>query len=209
MRRVDERGFTLTELLVGCAVSLVVTGAAGVLATGLQRVAAAVDREQVARMDAAFTLDAVVRVVEQAGSFPYGEPSMACTGGGPPEPLRLDPGGDGRPDDLRVRMDVNPANGWLGGYPGTCDETGEDVTLALDRAAGTVTRRDATGAGSPLAISDAGVTDLRFELLDGAGGPVTRAADAQAVRVTLTMASASGLDPRPRTHRALVRLRER
>ncbi len=203
-----ESGFTLTELLVASAVSLVVVGAAGLLADGLQRVATAIDGEYAARMDADYTVDAIVRAIEQAGSLPYGITDAACVGGGV-EPLQLDPNGDGRPDDIRVRMDVNPPNGRLGGHEPACDDTGEDVTLALDRRAGTVMRRDGTSRAAPVPLSSGAVTDLQFELLDAEGRVGAAAATARAVRVTLATRPAGTWDGRPRTRSVVAWLRER
>ncbi len=207
--RTTEDGYGLAELLVATAVTMTVTGGAGVLASGVQRIALAVDAEQAARMDAHFTLDSIVRTVEQAGSFPYSGPSVVCGGGTDVTPLVVDPLGDGRRDAIRVLADVNPPNGLLGGVTGDCDESGEDVLIAFDRRAGTVTRRDAASAGAPAAVSSARVLGLRFGYRDAEGHETDRAADVSSVLVELTVRADGALDPRPRLYTGMARLRER
>ena len=207
--RTPEAGFGLPELLVATVVVLVVTTAAGALAMGVQRVAVSVDGEQAARMDASFVLATIVRTLEQAGSFPYGPPASVCGGGREVAPLVLDPNGDGRRDAVRVRMDVNPPNGLLGGVDGQCDESGEDVVIALDRRTGAITRRDAASEGRPVAMSEARVLDLRFTCRDATGVETALAPDVMSVDVELTFRVVGVLDPRPRVMRATVRLRER
>lgn len=203
-----QAGYSLVELLVSTAVTLVVTGAAGLLATNTERVASVVEREHGALLDAQFTLDWMVRTLEQAGSRAYGPPALACGGAGEEfSALRIDPDGNGVDDDVRVRMDVNPPNGWLGGRPGVCDESGEDVTIGFDREAQVVTRQDVASDTSPVAVSGAIVRDLLFTYRDGEGRVTHRAADVALVEVVLTATMGTGADPRPRVFGAEVWLR--
>ncbi|MEQ1895852.1 MAG: prepilin-type N-terminal cleavage/methylation domain-containing protein [Vicinamibacterales bacterium] len=216
-----QSGYSLVELLVSTAVTLVVAGAAGLLATSTERIASVVEREHGALMDAQFTLDWIVRTLEQAGSHAYGTAfsassptsAHACGGGGaslsavPFSAVLIDPDGNGVDDDVRVRMDVNPPNGWLGGWPGLCDESGEDVAIGFDPAAHVVTRQDVATDTSPVAVSGAIVRDLRFTYRDGERRVTRRAADVSSVEVVLTVTTGTGPDPRPRVHRAEVWLR--
>ena len=203
-----QSGYSLVELLVSTAVTLVVVGAAGLLATSIERVASAVEREHGALLDAQFTLDWMVRTLEQAGSRAYGTPELACGGAGETfSALQVDPDGNGVDDDVRVQMDVNPPNGWLGGRPGVCDESGEDVAISFDREAQVVTRQDVASDTSPVAVSGAIVRDLRFTYRDGERRVTRRAADVESVEVELTAATGVGLDPRLRVLRAEVWLR--
>jgi len=206
--RLVEAGYSLAELLVATSVVMTVTGAAGALAAGVQRIATAVDGEQAARMDARFTIDWIVRTVEEAGSYPYGPPAGVCGAGGGVEPLDVDPLADGRRDAIRVRADVNPPNGVLGGAADACDERGEDVLIAFDRRAGTVTRRDAAD-GAPAAVSAPRVLGLLFEYRDADGAVTNRAVDVASVRITLTVRADGAIDVRPRVYHATARLRER
>lgn len=201
-------GYSLAELLVATAVLMTVTGAAGVLATSVQRTAMAADAEHAARMDARHTLASVTRALEAAGSYAYGRPASVCGAGGDAAPLVLDPRGDGRRDAVRVRADINPPNGVLGGRGGRCDEAGEDVLIALDREAGTVTRRDGASSAGPVAISEGRVTGLRFEYRTADGSAASRAEDVVAVTVTLTVRVDGSPDTRPRVYTATTRLRE-
>lgn len=203
-----QSGYSLVELLVSTAVTLVVVGAAGLLATTTERVASVVEREHGALLDAQFTLDWMVRTLEQAGSRAYGTPALACGDAGDAfSALRIDPDGNGVDDDVRVRMDVNPPNGWLGGRPGVCDESGEDVAIGFDREAHVVTRQDVASDTSPVAVSGAIVRDLRFTYRDGERRVTRRAADVESVEVELTAATGVGPDPRLRVLRAEVWLR--
>ncbi len=203
-----QSGYSLVELLVSTAVTLVVVGAAGLLATTTERVASVVEREHGALLDAQFTLDWMVRTLEQAGSRAYGQPALACAGADVVfGALRIDPDGNGVDDDVRVRMDVNPPNGWLGGRPGVCDESGEDVAIGFDREAHVVTRQDVASDTSPVAVSGAIVRDLRFTYRDGERRVTRRAADVESVEVELTAATGVGPDPRLRVLRAEVWLR--
>ncbi len=208
-----QSGYSLVELLVSTAVTLVVAGAAGLLATSTERIASVVEREHGALMDAQFTLDWIVRILEQAGSHAYGPAfsassptsAHACGDGGESfSSLLIDPDGNGVDDDARVRMDVNSPNGWLGGWPGLCDESGEDVAIGFDRAAHVVTRQDVATDTSPMAVSEAIVRDLRFTYRDGERRVTRRAADVSSVEVVLTVTTGTGPDPRPRVHRAEV-----
>ena len=217
-----QAGYSLVELLVSTAVTLVVAGAAGLLATSTERIASVVERKHGALMDAQFTLDWIVRTLEQAGSHAYGAPGLACGGG---ESFRavpfsavplsavllsavlIDPDGNGVDDDVHVRMDVNPPNGWLGGRPGMCDESGEDVAIGFDRNAHVVTRQDVASDTSPVAVSGAIVRDLRFTYRDEEGRVTRRAADVSSVEVVLTATPGTDPDPQPRVHRAEVWLR--
>ena len=208
-----QSGYSLVELLVSTAVTLVVVGAAGLLATRTERIASVVEREHRALLDAQFTLDWMVRTLEQAGSRAYGPPALACGGAGEAfsavgfSAVLIDPDGNGVDDDVRVRMDVNPPNGWLGGRPGVCDESGEDVAIGFDREAHVVTRQDVASDTSPVAVSGAIVRDLRFTCRDGEGRVTRRAADVALVEVALTATMGTGADPRPRVFRAEVWLR--
>ncbi len=213
-----QSGYSLVELLVSTAVTLVVVGAAGLLATSTERVASVVEREHGALLDAQFTLDWLVRTLEQAGSRAYGTPARACGGAGEAfsavpssavsfSAVQVDPDGNGVDDDVRVRMDVNPPNGWLGGRPGACDESGEDVAIGFDRQAQVVTRQDVASYTSPVAVSGAIVRDLRFTYRDGDRRVTRRAAEVESVEVELTAATGLGPDPRLRVLRAEVWLR--
>lgn len=204
-----QSGYSLVELLVATAVTLVVAGAAGLLATSTERITSVVEREHGALMDAQFTLDWIIRTLEQAGSHAYGTAfsasAHACEGGGESfSALLVDPDGNGVDDDVRVRMDVNPPNGWLGGWPDLCDESGEDVAIGFDRAAHVVTRQDVATDTSPVAVSGAIVRDLRFTYRDGERRVTRRAADVSSVEVVLTVTTGTGPDPRPRVHRAEI-----
>ena len=153
-----------------------------------------VSREYTTRLDAAllqdevrFALEWIETTLRTAGSNPHDIATTTCPGAGLEfEALRLDPNGNSVMDDLRVQADVNPPNGLLGGVGGVCDEAGEDVTIAHDPTAMTITLRDNNLDDNLIAMTDSVITDLRFAYLDANRTP-TAVADAVAfVRVSVT-----------------------
>ena len=65
----------------------------------------------------------------------------------PVQAIRFDPNGNGQDDDIRIQTDSNPTDGLFGGSAGTCNQTNEDVTIAFNAGANTITVRDnVTGA---------------------------------------------------------------
>ena len=151
-------------------------------------------REYTTQLDAAllqeearFALEWIEATLRTAGSDPYDIATTPCPGAGLEfEALRLDPNGNGVMDDLRVQADVNPPNGLLGGVGGVCDEAGEDVTIAHDPTARTITLRDNNLDDDPVAMTDSVFTDLRFAYLDANRTPTTDAGAVAFVQVRMT-----------------------
>jgi prepilin-type N-terminal cleavage/methylation domain-containing protein len=180
-------GFSLIELLIAMGLSTVVVGSAVMLSTGVQQTAAHQSDDAAVQQDARYALDWIRQTIVNAGSNMYNASTTACPAAGTVfSALRLDPNGNGRPDDIRVQADINPPNGLIQGAAGLCNEAGEDVTIAHDPATNTLTRFDRARETSPVAMTDAVVTGLTFTYLT-AGRVVTTNASAVAyVRVSLT-----------------------
>lgn len=161
-----ERGFSLIELMIVSLISAMVVGSAVILAGQVQRSYTHDLNDAAVQQEARFVLDWIARTLASAGSNPYNITVSDCPGAGTVfTPLLLDPDGDGNHDDIRVRADINPPNGVLLGLPGACNESFEDVTIAHDPAANTITRWDRALEGAPVAISDGVFTFLRFTFL--------------------------------------------
>lgn len=189
----SEGGFTLVEMMIATGLTAAVVGAAVMLATSVQNVYSYELNDAAVQQEARFALDWIARTIAPAGSNPYGITASACPAAGTTfAAIRLDPDGDGIDDDIRVQADVNPPNGLLLGLAvGTCDEEGEDVTIAHDPDDLVLTRRDMALDASPVAMTDGVFTQLRFTYLT-AGRVVTTNADAIAfVQVDLTAQSQS------------------
>ncbi len=122
-RHSAESGFTLVELLVGLVVTILVVGGATLLAGQMQGSYRAQMESAAAQQDARFVLEEITRYLRQAGNNPYRIRNSPCPSTATPfMPVRLDPDTDGLPDDIRIQMDANPANGLVGGVTGACNE---------------------------------------------------------------------------------------
>ncbi|MBM3777677.1 MAG: hypothetical protein FJW23_05465 [Acidimicrobiia bacterium] len=183
-------GFTLVEVLIAAALTVAVLGAAlGVSADVRRALSHAIDDAAV-EQEARAALAWIARTVSVAGSNPYGADLTPCAADATPfEALRLDADGNGVDDDVRVQADVNPPNGMLAGRAGECDEAGEDVTIAHDAGARTLTRRDAARDAAPVALTSAIVTGLAFTGFDAAGAPTRAFREIALIRVALTTES--------------------
>ena len=188
----NERGFTLVELMIAAALTMVVVGAAVGLATRVQNSYQYEVDDAAVQQEARFALDWISRTVAAAGSAPYG---MATPCGDDEEyspGFILDPDDDGEHDDIRVLSDVKVPNGQIGGS--TCTEDSEDVTIALG-ADGTITRLDVALDMTATSMTDSVFTGLSFAFLDADRAPVDDLADKiKYVQISVTVQS-KGFNP--------------
>ena len=187
----EASGFTLVELLISVSLAVVVLGTAVAITADVQRGYSHALEDGAAQQEARYALDWVARVVAAAGGNSYGVAAAAVSacGAGPFSALVLDPDGNGVHDDLRVQSDVNPPNGLLVGDGVDCDEPGEDVTIALDRAERVLTRRDLATDAGPVPATDAVFTDLRFVYFTAEGDETTVPHEITMVRIVVTAES--------------------
>jgi hypothetical protein len=166
----DARGFTLVEFMIACLITTAVLGGTVMLASQLQQGYATQLDDTVVEQEVRFALDWITRILRSAGSNPYSLTTSPCpTVGTPFQAIRLDPDGDGMDNDIRIQADVSPPNGILGGnVAGTCTEEGEDVTIAHDADALTITRQDNNIDADPEAMTEPIITELEFTYLDAA-----------------------------------------
>lgn len=170
----DERGFTLVEFMIAGAISIAVLGGTVALATQIQQGYSTQLDDVAVEEEARFALDWIARVLRPAGSNPYGIVLSPCPAASTAfQGLRLDPNANGIQDDVRVQADINPPNGLLVGAAAACTEQGEDITIAHDIAASTITRRDHAIDASGVAMTPPIFTQLRFTYLNAARAATT------------------------------------
>ena len=167
-RSSGEGGFTLIEFIIAMAITSAVLGATVGLAASIQQ-AYTSDLDNVAvEQEVRYALDWVSRYLRSAGSNPY---SCAVF-----QPIWIDPNGNGDDDDVRVQADINPPDG-------TCTDSEEDVTIALDGARNVITLD--TGAGA-VDMTDPIISNLVFTYLDDARNPTTAEAQITYVGIAIT-----------------------
>ena len=193
---IGAHGFSLVELLLTLSLTAIVMGTALTMTGDVQRSQASLLEDTAAHQEARYVVDWIARLVATAGSNAYRiDPAAVPTCGGDAfAALRPDPDGNGVHDDLRVQADINPPNGVLVG-DGTvanaaeCDESGEDVTIGIDRVARVITRRDRATDAGPAPVTEAVFTDLGFTYLTSDRAAATRADDVAYVRIHVTAES--------------------
>jgi hypothetical protein len=189
-RRPAEAGFTLIEFMIAALITSAVLGGTVMLASQLQQAYTTQLDDATVEEEARFSLDWIEQVLRNAGSNPYNVDSLvsSCAGAGTFVGIDIDPDGDGVHDDIRIRADVNPPNGLLGGPAGCIPaEANEDVLIALDDANMVITRQDMSVDAAPVAMTEPVVTDLRFSyLLTDGITPTTNEALVAYVRVRVT-----------------------
>lgn len=185
----DQRGFTMVEMLIAAGITGAVVGGAIMMATSVQRVYSYELNDAAVQQEARFALDWITRTIAAAGSNPYSVTTSPCpTAATPFKAIQFPAGVD---DEIRVHADVNPPNGILTGLTTlTCDESGEDVTIAHDPDAMTITREDAADDG-PVPVTDGIFTDLQFTYLNANRATTTNQDAVVYVQVTLTAQSRS------------------
>jgi Tfp pilus assembly protein PilW len=187
-----EGGFTLVELMIAAALTMVVVGAAVGLATRVQSSYQYEIDDAAVQQEARFALDWITRTIAAGGSNPYDIGSTdnpaadSCSGVEPGFVLSVDG------NSIRVLADVTKPNGLLAGEDGAspCTEEGEDVLIAYDDMTDTITRDDAAlDAGTPSPMTDTVVSDLSFTFLNSARAVTTNPASLAYVQVSVTVRS--------------------
>lgn len=162
-----EKGFTLIEFMITAAIMAAVLGGTIALASQVQRSYSTDLDDVVVEQEVRFALDWITRVLRSAGSNPYGiETSQCPTVGTVFQTVDVDPDANGEVDDIRIKADITGAGGapdnLLGGSGGACDQEGEDVIIAYDADAMTITIEDQNTDASPRAMTEPLITDLEF-----------------------------------------------
>ena len=139
--------------------SLVLGSAVG-LATQIQQSYGTQLDDAVAQQEARYALDWIARDLRSAGSDPY---SVIADD----QQVWIDPNGGGDNDDsIRIEADIHNG-GAPDGPDGDNADAGEIITIALDPATNTITRRDHNaGELVGVAMTEPVFTDLSFTWLD-------------------------------------------
>ena len=184
------KGFTLTELLVALAISIMVVGSATLLAGQMQMSYRRQLEASTAQQEGRYAVEWIERYIRAAGNNPYRVTTSACPAAGTSfQPIRIDPNANGVSDDIRLQMDGSPADGLIGGPLGACTETNEDVTIALDSANRVITLRDNNVGNVSVPRSDTIVSNLRFVYRDPLHAVTTNPNNIAFVETTVTVQS--------------------
>ncbi len=166
-RHESQHGFSLVELLIATLVGSATLGAAVLITDQVSRGYTSQLDGAMVQEEARFALDWIEEALRSAGSNPYGIAASNCPAAGTAfRAIRRDPNGNGVMDDIRIQADVNPPNALLGGLAAPCGEAGEDITIAHDPAAQTITVLDNNLGGAPTPMTDGVITQLQFTHLD-------------------------------------------
>ena len=206
----DQRGFTLAELLVVCAlIGVVMAGILSLLVVGQQsatRTSAQVDAQQNARMG----IERLIEEVRESGYLPGGPtcptaPVTSC----PPynyvfnaitaqtaSSLTLQSDWDGSATITAAAV-VDPVAGV---------NRGEQVVYTYTAGTGQLTRQEIGVDGAPVVIA-AGITTLAFTYLDQANNVTATSANIRTVTIAVTTQQSAGQPQVTMAHR--VRLRNR
>ena len=115
----DERGFTMIELMIAMLVSMLVLGSAASVISAVQSTYAHQMDDATVEQEARFAMDWIRRTIEQAGSNPYSVSVTDCPSAGTAvQSIRMDPDGDGLPDDIRIQADAGIPDGLIVGSAG-------------------------------------------------------------------------------------------
>ena len=191
----DERGFTMIELMISMLVSMLVLGSAASVISAVQSTYAHQMDDATVEQEARFAMDWIRRTIEQAGSNPYSVSVTDCPSAGTAvQSVRMDPDGDGLPDDIRVQADAGIPDGLIVGSAGcnlSNSQANEDVTIAHNPANNTITRFDRGTDAGPIAWTDGVFTGLEFQYLDSSMTWTAFSGAVRIVRVTITGRSRS------------------
>lgn len=184
----DQRGFTLAELLVATAVSMMVLGGAVALTSQVQNGYRRQMEDSTAIQEARYALDWVGRLIRGAGNNPYNVLMTDCPVAGTPiEAIILDPNGDGVDDDIRIQADNSPTDGVFGGEAGACDQPNEDVTISFDAANSVIVFLDNNLGGDATVRTDQVIDDLQFIYRDPERNITANGADVAYIEVQITV----------------------
>lgn len=187
-----EHGFSMIELMIAMLVSMLVLGSAASVISAVQNTYAHQMDDATVEQEARFAMDWIRRTIEQAGSNPYSVSVTDCPSAGTAvQAIRMDPDGDGLPDDIRVQADAGIPDGLIVGSTGSCTQADEDVTIAHNPAANTITRFDRGTDGAPVAWTDGVFTGLTFQYLDSSMTATAFSGAVRIIRVTITGRSRS------------------
>lgn len=187
----NERGFTLAEMLVVCAiVGLVMASLLGLVMSGQQAYwfgTTQVDAQQTARV----AIERMVKEIREAGYYPRNPDTNPTTCAAPPC-YNFDAVGAGpTASSLTLQYDWNGDG--TSAASGTVTDPllgtrGERVTYSV--SSGTLTRQEIGVDGTPVPLAT-GISGLSFSYFAEDGTTTTTAANIRTVGVTVTVQTAN------------------
>lgn len=195
--RQGEGGFSLVEFMIAAAITTAVLGGTIVLAAQLQQVYSTRLDDTTVEEEARFAIDWIAQAIRNAGSNPYGIKLSTCPLAGTIfQAIRIDPDADGVNDDIRIQADLTgsptaipPVTGpdaLLGGSPLSCNQAGEDLTIAHDAVSLVITRQDNNTELAPVVMTEPIITQLLFTYLNSTGVVTTNPDAISYVRIRVT-----------------------
>lgn len=204
----DERGFTLAEMLVVCALlGTVMAGVLSLLMVGQQSATATANKVD-AQSNARMGIDRVIEEIREAGYLPQGPqcptaPTTPC----PPYNYAFSAITAQSTTALTVQNDWNADNAIQAAAvtdPISGLQRGEQVVYSF--AAGQLRRQEIGIDGAPNVVA-AGVISLTYTFLDQNNAVTATAANIRTVTITMTTQQSAGQPQVTMVHR--VRLRNR
>lgn len=204
----DERGFSLTEMLVVCALlGIVMAGVLTLLMAGQQSATATMNKVD-AQAGARVGIERLIEEIREAGYLPTGPtcpgaPAVAC----PPFNYAFSAIINQTAAGLTIQNDWNGNTTIQAAAvtdPVTGGNRGEQVIYSF--AGGQLTRREVGIDAAPVVLVS-GITSLTFTYLDQNNAVTATAANIRTVTITLSTQASTGYQQVTMTHR--VRLRNR
>ena len=205
----NERGFTLTEMLVVCAIlGIVMAGVLSILVVG-QQSATATSNKVDAQANARIGIERMIEEIREAGYLPAGP---TCPGA-PATPCPPFTYGGFAAISSQTSTGFTIQNDWNASNsiqttavtdPITGGNRGEQIIYSF--SGGQLLRREMGVDASPVALAS-GITSLSFTYLDQDNVVTATAADIRTVTITMTTQQSTGQPQVTMVHR--VRLRNR
>jgi prepilin-type N-terminal cleavage/methylation domain-containing protein len=204
----DERGFTLAEMLVVCAIlGVVMAGVLGLLMIGQQSATATANKVD-AQANARMGIDRLIEEIREAGYLPQGPlcpgaPATPC----PPYNYAFSAISAQTATALTIQNDWNADNAIQA--PAVTDPItgalrGEQIVYSFNT--GQLRRQEIGIDGAPVVVA-AGIIGLTYTYLDQDNAVTATAANIRTVTITMTTQQSAGQPQVTMVHR--VRLRNR
>jgi Tfp pilus assembly protein PilW len=188
-------GFSLVELLVASACTVVVVGGAVALTSQIQSGYRRQSEDAVGEQEARYALEWINRYVRGARFNPFNVVSSPCPVAGTPfQGIVIDPNGDGVNDDITLQMDSNPPDGAIGGTAGNCTQANEHVTISLDAANDTIVFLDEAVGAAATTRTDRVIDNLEFVFRDSTRAVTAVSANVVYVETRITIRTRT-IDP--------------
>jgi Tfp pilus assembly protein PilW len=212
-RLLDQRGFTLVELLVASMCTVVVLGGAVALTSQIQSGYRRQLEDSVGEQEARYALEWIGRYLRSVGNNPFGATTSACPAAGTLFKGLIPNTTTGA---LTIQSDSNPPDGLIGGSSGSCTQTNEHVTISHNATLHEIEFLDQAVGTTATTRTDAVIDNLQFVYLDSNHAPwdsTTSANNIFYVQTMITIRSrtvkAVSGTPNTRTILSEIRVRSR